>query len=128
MRTFIRRYILDSPLLKTASFAIGTVLTGILSGTFVSEITRNGEIVWSSFYTATSFYALIIIIAMIFVYYRELYLYDRDILRFKDNEFCLAYVRSQCLPAAVEMYSARIRAGDIGELEEAMREVRRILK
>ena len=128
MRDFIRRKILDSPAAKTAAFVVGTILTGILCGTFVTEITRDGELKWRLFYQSPSFYALCVIGVILFLYNREVFLYDRDILRFKDMEFCAAYIRSKCLPAAVEMYEAKIRAGDLHELDEAMKEIRRILK
>lgn len=128
MRDTIRRYILDSPTIKTAGFVVGTIVTGVLCGTFVSEITHENKLQWSLFYSSRSFYGLLVIGVALFFYNREVYLYDRDIMRFKDTEFCIAYIRSKCLPAAVQMYEAKIRAGDIGELDEAMKEIRRILK
>jgi hypothetical protein len=55
------------------------------------------------------------------------YKHEREIAKFLDNEYCVAYIRSQCLPEAAERYKELIRNGDVGQLEQAMAEIKRIL-
>ena len=64
----------------------------------------------------------------VYVYYRAVYIYDKNVERFLDDDYCRAYMRSKCLPEAAERYKEIIRNGEGGELEEAMQEFERILK
>lgn len=49
-------------------------------------------------------------------------------MRFSDNDYCMAYMRSQCLPEAAEQYKRKIRDGEGGELKQAMDELKKVLK
>jgi hypothetical protein len=73
------------------------------------------------------FYALIALGVILFLYNRSLYRRDVAIERFLDDDYCKAYMRSQCLPEAARRYKELIREGNIGELKRAMDEVKRIL-
>jgi hypothetical protein len=71
---------------------------------------------------------LLVTAAAIYWYNKAIYRIDRDVLKFADSEYCVAYVRSKCLPDAAEQYRIAIRTGNKGELTNAMSELRRILK
>ena len=57
-------------------------------------------------------------------------MYNRevDILNFKDDEYCRAYVRSACLPEAVSQYKERMKKGDVQGLKDISAEIKRISK
>lgn len=76
----------------------------------------------------SSFYGLLITTIVIYCYNKALYQIDKDILKFADSEYCIAYVRSKCLPEAAEQYRVAIRTGNRGELANAMQELKRVLK
>ena len=124
----LREYILESPGCRTALSVVIPVVAGVLSGTFVSEVSSPGGLGWGAFYKAPSFYGLCVLCAVIYWYNRQLYLYEREAHRFLDSDYCIAYMRSKCLPEAAERYRELIRSGAGGELKQAMDEVRKILK
>lgn len=124
----LREYILESPGCRTVLSAIVPILTGVLSGTFVLEITSRAGLEWSLFYKAWSFYGLCALTLVIYWYNRELYLHEREVHRFLDSDYCIAYMRSKCLPEAAERYKELIRSGRGGELKQAMDELRKILR
>ncbi len=124
----IREYVLESPGFRTLFSAIFPILSGILSGTFVFELSGPAGLIWSNFYKTRSFYALIALIVGIYWYNRALYFYEREARRFLDADYCLAYMRSKCLPEAANRYRALIRTGEGGELKRAMDEMQKILK
>lgn len=124
----LREYILDSPGCKTIVNVVLPLIAGVLSGTFVSEITQGDKLVWGHFYTAPSFYGLCVLTLVIYWYTRQLYLHEREIDKFLDANYCIAYMRSKCLPEAAERYRDLIRSGNGGELRQAMDELRKILK
>ncbi len=131
MRTFpteLREYILESPWCRTVLSAVFPVVAGVLSGTFVAEITSSVGLDWGLFYKSRSFYALCLLTLLIYWYNRQLYLHEREIPRFLDADYCIAYMRSKCLPEAAERYRQLIRSGAGGELTQAMDELRKILK
>jgi hypothetical protein len=53
-----RQYILESPGLRTLFSAIFPIVAGVLSGTFIFEITTPAGLVWGMFYKVRSFYGL----------------------------------------------------------------------
>jgi hypothetical protein len=124
----ITERILESPGWKTLFGAILPIIIGVLSGTFVSEITTNNGLDWASFYKAKSFYGLLIVTVLTFLYHRAAYLYEKQVERFLDEDYCRAYMRSKCLPEAAERYKQLIRSGEFGELTAAMKEFERIMK
>jgi hypothetical protein len=91
-------------------------------------MTTSRGVAWALFYKAWSFYALLFLCVVIYWYKRELYLHEREIQRFLDSDYCIAYMRSKCLPEAAERYKELIRTGFGGELIQAMDELRKILR
>ena len=120
--------IFESPGWKTFFSSVIPVFSGLFSGTFIFEITTSKRINWKIFYKAKSFYCLVFLVLVIYVYNRSLFLYKKKTLRFLDDDFCLAYMRSKCLPEAAEKYKDLIRNGKGGELKQAMDEMKKILK
>jgi len=128
IRDWINRYILDSPGFKTFCGFVLPILSGILSGTLIAEISTPNGLDWKLTLSAKSTYGIIILSIIIYKYNRALFLREKEIRQFSDKEYCLAYMRSKCLPEAAEKYKERIRSGKGGELEQAMRELKKILK
>jgi len=124
----VREYILESPGFRTLFSAVIPILAGVLSGAFVFELTTSNTLAWANFYKARSFYALVVLSLCIYWYNRELYLYEREVRRFLDADYCIAYMRSKCLPEAASRYRELIRNGGGGEFKQAMDELRKILK
>jgi len=123
-----REYLFESPGLRTFFSAIIPIVAGVLSGSFVIEITTSSGLAWGVFYKARSFYALVALSLAIYWYNRALYLYEREVQRFMDADYCIAYMRSKCLPEAAERYKELIRNGVGGELKRAMDELSKILR
>jgi hypothetical protein len=124
----IRLVILESAGWKTFFYVLIPIFVGVLSGTFVAEITQNSTLEWSLFYRSKSFYGLCVLTILIYKYFRAVYIHERTVDRFRDVDYCRAYVRSQCLPEAAERYKVLIRTGEIGEFTKAMAEVEKALK
>ena len=128
MNLLIPDSLLESPGWKTFFAVIIPLIVGILSGFFVTEISTDDGLNWSAFYLTKSFYGLLGIVVLTFIYNRATYLYQREIERFIDDDYCRAYMRSKCLPEAANRYKEMIRTGDKGELVSAMEEFEKILK
>jgi hypothetical protein len=124
----LREFILESPAIRTIINIVIPIVAGVLSGSFVTEITTPNGLVWSLFYKSASFYALCILTAIIYWYSRLQFIYERDMNRFLDSNYCIAYMRSKCLPEAAERAREQIRLGNGGEFLQAMRELEKILK
>jgi len=119
---------LENPGWKTFFSVIIPLFASVLSGTFVVEITDLQGLRWHLFYKAWSFYGLIFLIVIIFYYNRAIYLRELEIMRFSDIEYCIAYMRSKCLPQAAEKYKELIRDGRGDELSQLMAELKKSLK
>lgn len=119
---------LESPGWKTMFFVVMPLIAGVLSGTFVSEITEANVLQWRLFYKAWSFYGLVLLVVIIYFYNRAVYLREIEIMKFSDADFCVAYMRSKCLPEAAEKYKEMIKNGHGGELIQIMNELKKSLK
>lgn len=128
MKDWINRNVLDSPSCKTLFGFVLPILSGILAGTLVSEISTPNGLDWTLARTAKSTYGLIFLTIIIYKYHRALFLREKEIRQFSDADFCIAYMRSQCLPEAAEQYKRMIRDGQGGELKQAMDELKKVLK
>jgi len=122
------RLVLVSPEWKLGLSLLWTVGSGVLASALVVEISTPRGLQWSRVPSAPSFYALVGLAVIVFFYSRAVYQHETTVERFRDDDYCKAYMRSQCLPEAAERYRKAIRDGEIGELEKAMSEVRRTLR
>ena len=105
-----------------------TTMIGIFSGTFTIEIANGSQLIWESFFKTVSFYVLVFLIIIYAIYKRFLVSSDNDISKFKDEDYCLAYARSQMLPEAAKKAVEKIRNGNGGEFHDAMKEIKKVLK
>lgn len=128
LRLNFKAALLESPGLKSLFSVVIPIITGILSGTFIIEITTSQGLRWLSFYQSLSFYGLLFLVVVIYFYNRAVYVHEREIKQFLDNDFCIAYMRSKCLPEAAERWKELIRNGMGGELRQAMDELKKILR
>jgi hypothetical protein len=128
IKDWLNRNVLDSPGCKTFFGFVLPILAGILAGTFVSEISTPNGLDWKLARTAKSTYGLILLTIIIYKYNRALFLREKEVRRFLDADYCIAYMRSQCLPEAAEQYKRLIRDGQGGELKQAMAELKKVLK
>lgn len=126
--TWFDKRVLESPEWKTFFSAVLPILIGVLSGIFVAQISTSSGIDWGSCYTAGSFYLLVATTIITYLYHLAVYIHEKQIMRYLDNDYCIAYMRSQCLPEAVEQYKLAIREGHGGELKTAMAELKKALK
>ncbi len=124
----LREYVIKSPAPRTFFSAVLPIFAGVFSGSFILEITTSKGLAWGTFYRTYSFYALFVLSLCIYWYNRQLYLYEREVRNFLDDDYCIAYMRSKCLPEAAERYRELIRNGVGGEFKQAMDELRKILK
>lgn len=118
----------ESPSGKTLFSSVMTLAFGVFSSAFVVEISTSTGVVWSSFYKTFSFYVLLALVVLFYFYHKAVYKRETEMMRFMDDDYCIAYMRSKCLPEAAEKYKGLIRSGQGGELAQAMEELRRVLR
>ncbi len=107
----LKEYILKTPEIKTLIFILSVLLSGILCSAFVAEITINNALDWASFYKASSFWFIIVYSILLYLYNRFIYRFEKNILNFLDDNYCLAYIRRECLPEIVNKYKQDIKSG-----------------
>lgn len=106
----------------------GTIVVGFFSGTLVTEMTVDGIISWKRFYLTASFYVLVAVAIVLYLYHKARFKMESSVLEFRDADYCVAYVRSKCIPEMAEKWRDRIRTGDGGELTRAMAELKESLR
>jgi hypothetical protein len=123
-----KAYIFSSPGWKTFFSVVFPIAIGVISGAYVNEITTSDGVKWARSWSSTSFYLLIAAAIIMVIFHRAVYLHETSVDKFRDDQFCMAYVRSKCLPEAAERYRELIRSGDGGQLKQAMDELKKALK
>jgi len=112
MRKIIE-YITKTPEMKTIIFVLSVILSGILCSAFVTEITINGVVTWKVFYKTNTFWFIILYCIVIYFYNKVVYKYEKNMLNFLDDDYCLAYIRQQCLPELVVKYKTDLKSGKL---------------
>lgn len=98
-----------------------------INGIILIEQNNSFPFYISNIFKTKSFYALILIMLLLYLYQRNLFKFETDILNFKDSEYCMAYLRSKCLPEMAEKYKNAIRNGSGDELLQAADVLQRAL-
>ena len=125
----IKQLIKTSPKFKTLMFVFSVVISGILCGGFINEITADRQVKWSNFYQSTCFYLLVIYCFLAFIYFRFVYNEDVRTEDFKDDNFCKAYMRKEAIPELARKYKEELKKGSKpSELKEYHKELRELLK
>jgi hypothetical protein len=117
-----------NPVWKTVFQAVLPIVAGIFSGTFTAEITTPAGLDWGGTHKTYSLYVLIFLIGVIYLYHKTLYRREVDVLSFSDDEYCVAYMRSKCLPAAAQKYRDMIENGSGDELNKLMKQFKKSLE
>jgi hypothetical protein len=92
------------------------------------EITTPAGLCWRGIFKTKSLYVLLVLILIDYFYNRTVFLREKEIMQFLDNDYCMAYMRSQCLPEAAKRFKELIRDGQGGEFRQAMDELKKVLK
>lgn len=124
----IEKLLFESPGAKAFINVILPIMSGFFSGVFTAQITGAKGLEWWRWYEAWGVYALIAILVILFFYTRASYRKEARVLDFADADYCIAYMRSKCLPEAAEKYKEIIRTGNGGELMQVMTELKKSLK
>ncbi|MDB9510459.1 hypothetical protein PN499_04595 [Kamptonema animale CS-326] len=105
----IKFLIRESPSIQTLIFFFSVIVSGVLSGTLVTEITINSKIDWKLIYKSTSFYFILLLLFLVYIYNK--FLHEGKINEYKDKEFCRAYLRREALPELAKKNSELIKKG-----------------
>jgi hypothetical protein len=66
---------------------------------------------------------------MVYLYNRFLYRYEKNILRFLDEDYCRAYIVQSCLPEIIDKYKEDLKTGkDVSELIDISKELKKLKK
>lgn len=107
----IKEKILRSPLFKTLVGVFSLVVFSVLSSTFTIEITKDGVLNWTLITQSISFYVLLVLVILMYFYFRFLYSSEKSIKDYMDDKYCKAYMRKECLPEIAKKANRLIKSG-----------------
>ena len=109
------------------------VLSAFFSGTLILELTTTDKLTstttldWGNILRKPSFYVLLLLALITFVYNRACLRRETSVQSFLSPEYCKAYVLSECIPEFAEFNKRRIRDGK-GGLKETIDELTKSVK
>ncbi len=119
----------SSPEIKTLIFILSVLFSGILCSGFITEITLEGKLNWALFYKTVTFWLLIGYSFFIYLYNRFIYRFEKNILKYLDENYCKAYILNACLPEITERYKQELRSGKkTSEMIDISKELKRLLR
>lgn len=119
----------SSPEIKTLIFILSVLISGILCSGFITEITKDGKLDWTAFYNAVTFWLLIGYSFVIYLYNRFIFKFEKNILKYLDENYCKAYIVNACLPEITERYKQDLRSGKkTSEMIDINKELKKLLK
>lgn len=125
MLNSVKHLIAKSPLIRATINFVFIIVSGVLCSAFVTEINTLNGLSWMLFYKTKTFYLIIALFYLFYLYNKFLYKLELNINAFISDEYCKAYVRSQCLPALANKYRELIEKGessdDVKEIHQALK-------
>ena len=114
VREIVGLYLFNSPIIRTILFVFTVVLSGIQCSAFIAELnTSQGVIEWSTFYEKLSFYWLLFIVIVDFIYNWFTNSTETEIMKFSDEGWFYSYVRSKTVGTYIEKVKEGIKSGDL---------------
>ncbi|AXT30702.1 hypothetical protein [Pseudoalteromonas tunicata] len=84
---------MNSPRVRLIITLVLTIIIGVLSSLFATEITPDGVIDWALTYKTFSFWGLLVT-SVIWILIHLIFLkHDENILRFTDDAHCIGHIR-----------------------------------
>lgn len=124
----LRDRIYRSPAIKTAISVSLSILIGLFTNSLTAEISTSRGLDWARVPITFSFWALLVSAFLLFLFHRYMHEHESDIAAFKDADFCVAYARSQLIPAQMDAAKQAIADGDTERFKLAMKQVKDALK
>jgi hypothetical protein len=118
----------QKPLPKTIVAILLPIIIGVLSSIYTTDITTISGMKMGLSFNKLSFYLLLVSTLLLCVFYYLVYKYETDMLRYHDNEFCVAYIRSQLITEMADNYRRQIRSGQMTDLSQMMEDFMRALQ
>lgn len=107
-----------SPLFETLVFTGSVIISGILTSSFVTELTVNNKIQWNKAFNIVPTYLILVFIALLYFYNRFLYKEHLKIKDFQDDLYASAYVKREVYPEVVRDLKKSIREGNYENLKK----------
>jgi len=89
----------EIPVARLLASLITTLTAGVLASAFVVDITVDGKIHWAETSSSRTFYLLVAFVVVWLALQLVFLDHDRDVVKFADDEHCLAYARKMQLEA-----------------------------
>ena len=119
----------SSPEIKTLIFILSVLVSGILCSGFIAEITKEGKLDWATFYKTITFWLLLGYSFVIYLYNRFIFRFEKNILKYLDENYCKAYIINACLPEIAERYKQDLKSGKkTSEIIDISKELKKLLK
>jgi hypothetical protein len=96
-----------------------TISIGLTSSIVASQIMPDGNLTWSLLTDVMSFKILLVLGVLWFLIQCKLLDYDENVLKFADDQHCLAYIRKAHLDAMVKVIQKDPNQAQLMEIYEA---------
>ncbi|WP_280157465.1 hypothetical protein P5616_010635 [Priestia aryabhattai] len=114
----IKKLISESPFFQTITFGSSVIISGILCGAFVNELTVNNKVQWLNAYKVLPTYLIAIYLIIVYWYTKLLYEERTEIMKFADNDYFAAYARRELLLEILLKSRELIRENRTNELTQ----------
>lgn len=117
-------YISQSPRLRLSVTLFLTVVIGVLSSIFASQIMPKGELDWSLLPKVSSFW-LLILCALVWIFIHVRFLnYDENIMKYADDQHCLAIIRKTKLEGLAALIRKNPEQASLVDAESFLKNLR----
>ena len=121
---FLGDLIFGSKYARTIGVAFNSILGGVLTNWFVTDLSLGGKgMKWSGALQSAATYWLAVFIAFFLLYTYFLYRYEKGLYEWNNPEFIKALSRKELVPAMLQAMKKRIENGERPTLEALEKEL-----
>ncbi|WP_085853501.1 hypothetical protein [Palleronia marisminoris] len=105
-----------------------SICGGFFTSTLATEISKPEGMAWLEIPSTVSFWLLLGVLVLTFLFHRYMHSYETSVSAFQDAEYCMAYARSELIPAQIEASKREIDNGNYEQFDAAMQKIKDALK
>jgi hypothetical protein len=112
--------LLYSPAGRAAAATVSTFGSGILCGAVVTDITKDGKLVWAKLHLSGEFWITVLLAVLLLIYYIRMY--GKDVVNsavlehYQDTDILVAMVRKQHIKELAKWSKQQAKLGNLQQL------------
>lgn len=117
------KFIIESPRIRLGIVLALTILIGVFSSSYVTEITENGNLQWDLSIYSRAFWLLALVSILWIILQVAQLKSEEDVLQYIDNNYCMGFLRRIKLDALARLAKTDPERASLIDIKQIMESI-----